>query len=507
MPEEYPLYDPRNLSHEAFRRKVVRKIDLYTIPCVMSLYLACFVDRSNIGNAKVAGLERDLHLKGVQFNIALSAFTISYVMVKIPSNHILRQVGAKIWLPFLVFGWGLVTVFSAFMKNDASLIAVRMLLGLFEGGLQGGVVLYLATLYKSDELQIRVGLSYCSTALSHVVGGFLAFAIHRRMDGFSGKSAWCWIFIIEGCLTIFVAAVVWFFLSSSLETATYLNPIEREFAVMRLRRLEERLDYKLKSTGNEREDETVKTEPYLDPVQQSPQAEEFEWSEVRRAFSDPQVWLIGLSDISFSIPLAGLSFFLPTLVSGMGYTGAWAQLFSTLPYIPALLTMLGSALLADRWRIRGPIVLACVPVGIVGYSLLIFAKSTATRYAAFFLIFSGLFPVIPCIACIVPINTSGVTKRATCVGIQGMIQGMSLLIGPFIYVKDDPVVKGYKISLVLICTTWVCTAANVMYCRFENSRKLSGQRDYLLEQYRRKLRAGETRAPIGDRHPNFYFTL
>ncbi|EGG05702.1 uncharacterized protein MELLADRAFT_36671, partial [Melampsora larici-populina 98AG31] len=465
-------------------RKVLRKIDLRTIPCVMLLYLACFVDRSNIGNAKVAGLERDLHLKGIQFNIALSAFTITYVIVKIPSNHILRKVGAKIWLPFLVFCWGVVTVFSAFMSNYASLLAVRAVLGLCEGGLQPGVILYLSSLYRPEELQLRVGLSFCSTALSHILGGFLAFAIHRRMDGFAGKAAWSWIFIIEGTLTIFVAVVVWFFLCSSIETAPYLTPSEREFA--------------------------AETLPSLDNERNTLHSDEFEWFECRRAFLDPQVWLIGLSESAISIPLAALSFFLPTcmsLVSGMGHTGAAAQLFSALPYIPALVTVIASALLADRWRIRGPIVLACVPVGIIGYLMLIFSKSAGTRYAAFFFVVSGLYPVIPCLVCIIPINTSGVVKRATCVGIQGMIQGLSILIAPFIYIKGEPEVKGHKIALGLACGAWALTAANVLYCHFENSRKASGRRDHLAAQYLEQFRAGKTRAPIGDRSPNFYFTL
>ncbi|EGG00547.1 uncharacterized protein MELLADRAFT_39679 [Melampsora larici-populina 98AG31] len=459
--------------HETFRQEVVQKIDLHTIPCIMLLYLANFIDRSNIGNAKVAGLERDLHLEGVQFNIALSLFTISYIIVKIPSNHILRKVGAKIWLPFLVFCWGTITIFSAFMTNFASLIAVRMMLAVFEGGLQPGVILYLSTIYKPDELQLRFGLSYCSTALSHIVGGFLAFGIQHGMDGFAGKAAWSWIFIIEGILTLFVAAFVWYFLSSSMETAPYLTPTEREFA-----------------------EASYETERGI------PGHEAFEWSEVKRAFADPQVWLVGLSEASISIPLAALSIFF-----GMGHTGAWAQLFSALPYIPALVTVVAGALLADRWKTRGPIVLVCVPVGIAGYLMLILSKSAETRYAAFFLVVAGLFPVVPCLVCIIPINTSGVTKRATCIGIQGMIQGLSILIAPFLYIKGEPPAKGHTIALGLICCTWVLTAANVLYCRFENSRKASGRRDYLVQQYLEKFRAGDTRAPIGDRDPNFRYTL
>lgn len=481
--------------------------------CLMSAhsssYLELKVDRSNIGNAKVAGLERDLHLEGVQFNIALSAFTVSYVMVKIPSNHILRRVGAKIWLPFLVVCWGTITIFSAFMTNFASLVVVRMILAVFEGGLQPGVILYLSTIYKPDELQLRFGLSYCSTALSHIVGGFLSFGIQHGMDGFAGKAAWSWIFIIEGILTICVAAFVWYFLSSSMETAPYLTSTEREFAVKRLRGSEnvDEAAYELSSTGKIFIDETMKSESFYSSEKDISSMEKFEWSEVRRAFKDPQVWLVGLSEASVSIPLGALSIFLPTLVSGMGHTGAWAQLFSALPYIPALVTIVAGAILADRWKTRGPIVLVCVPIGIAGYLILILAENAETRYAAFFLVLAGLFPVVPCLVCIIPINTSGVTKRATCIGIQGMIQGLSILIAPFLYIKGQPPAKGHTIALGLICCTWVLTAANVLYCQFENSRKSSGRRDYMIQHYLERFRAGETRAPIGDRDPNFHFTL
>ncbi|KAH9809995.1 major facilitator superfamily domain-containing protein, partial [Melampsora americana] len=338
MSTDYPIYDPRNLMHEDYRRKVVRKIDLHTVPCVMLLYLANF------------SLERDLRLEGIQFNIALSAFTISYVMVKIPSNLILRRVGAKIWLPFLVFCWGTVTIFSAFMTNFASLIAVRMMLVLslrvvtiydtilavFEGGLQPGVILYLSTVYKPDELQLRFGLSYCSTSLSHMIGGFLAFGIQHGMDGFAGKSAWC------------------------VETAPYLNVNERKFAAKRLQVYED-----FESTEKKTEEvEIDEMATYCETKGQSANSEVFEWSEVRRAFADPQVWLIGLSEASLSIPLAALSIFFDLI--------------------------------------------------------LIFAKHTEIRYGAFFLILAGLLPAVPCLVCIIPINTFGFTKRATCIGMQGM---------------------------------------------------------------------------------------
>lgn len=180
MTAQYPLYDQRNPSHEALRRKVVRKIDLNTLPGVTLLYLACFIDRSNIGNAKVAGLVKDLGLEGSQFSVALSVFFITYLLVEVPSNHILRWVGARIWLPLLVFCWGALTVLAAFMTNFATLIVVRLFLGLFEGGLLPGIVVLLSTLYKPEELQLRVGIAFAGASASGALDGYSFLRVLER---------------------------------------------------------------------------------------------------------------------------------------------------------------------------------------------------------------------------------------------------------------------------------------------------------------------------------------
>lgn len=92
-----------------------------------------------MGNAKVAGLATDLKLNGNKFNIALAIFYITYIASEIPSNMMVRRFGAKFWLPFIVFCWGVITIFLGLTKNFAGLCVVRLLLGLFEGGLLPGM--------------------------------------------------------------------------------------------------------------------------------------------------------------------------------------------------------------------------------------------------------------------------------------------------------------------------------------------------------------------------------
>lgn len=103
----------------------------------------------------IAGLRTDLHLRGNQFNTALAVFYVSYIVSELPSNWILKRVRANRWLPGIVAAWGTVTTLSGLMQSFGGMIAVRFFLGMCEGGLLPGMVLYLSSIYKRNELQLR----------------------------------------------------------------------------------------------------------------------------------------------------------------------------------------------------------------------------------------------------------------------------------------------------------------------------------------------------------------
>ncbi|KAJ2979071.1 hypothetical protein NUW58_g7298 [Xylaria curta] len=113
---------------------VRRKLDRQLVPMITILYLLCFLDRINIGNARIQGLNEDLDLYGYRFNIATSIFYVIYLIVEVPSNIILKRVGPRWYLPALVLGFGVVSIGTAFVKTYEQLVGARVLLGLFEGG-------------------------------------------------------------------------------------------------------------------------------------------------------------------------------------------------------------------------------------------------------------------------------------------------------------------------------------------------------------------------------------
>ena len=213
---------------------ITRKFDTHIIPWLFGLWLLALIDRSNIGNAKIDGLVTDLRLSGTKFNIALSVFYIPYIIIDIPSNLVVKAVGAGRYLPAILIGWGIVSMCTGFTKSYGGLLACRFLLGLLEGGLLGGMILYLSMFYRRRQIIVRMGLFYCASPLSGAFGGLLATGLAQIKHG--GYDGWPWIFIAEGICTILFGAVAVLFLPDTPASSSFLTDAEREAALRRLRR-------------------------------------------------------------------------------------------------------------------------------------------------------------------------------------------------------------------------------------------------------------------------------
>lgn len=148
------------------------------------------------GNAKIDGLTEDLNLTGNQFNVALTVFYILYILVDIPSNWVLKKVGGGHYLPLLAVAWGAIACGMGAVKSYAALIVCRLLLGVCEGGLFGGIILYLSMFYKRHNVMFRLGVFYCAAPLSGAFGGLLASGLAQISYG--GYDSWPWIFFVEG---------------------------------------------------------------------------------------------------------------------------------------------------------------------------------------------------------------------------------------------------------------------------------------------------------------------
>jgi len=188
-----PKVDPNTLEidHVA-ERKLVRKLDLMIVPPVMLLYLFSFLDRVNIGNARLYGLEEDLGMAGDQFQVAVSILFVTYILSELPSNLVIKKFTPSRWLAFLTTAWGITATLTGVVQSYGGLIACRLVLGALEGGLFPGLTIYLTLFYTRREIALRVGYLFVSAAISGSVGGLLAYGI-GFMDGTAGQRGWRWI--------------------------------------------------------------------------------------------------------------------------------------------------------------------------------------------------------------------------------------------------------------------------------------------------------------------------
>ncbi|EFY92520.1 MFS transporter, putative, partial [Metarhizium acridum CQMa 102] len=191
------LDDLASASRGVDERKLVRKLDLYLVPLIMGIYLFSFVDRVNLGNARLYGLEEDLGLSTSQFQVAISIFFVTYMVFEVPSNLVLKLFTPRRWTAFITVSWGLVATLMGLVTSYGSLVACRLLLGAVEAGLFPGLNIYLTFFYTRNELALRVGYLFVSAAVAGALGGLLAYGI-GHMDGVQGLSGWRGVLIAEG---------------------------------------------------------------------------------------------------------------------------------------------------------------------------------------------------------------------------------------------------------------------------------------------------------------------
>ncbi|KAL2856703.1 major facilitator superfamily domain-containing protein [Aspergillus pseudodeflectus] len=132
-------------------KKVLRKMDLRLIPIVSALYLLCFLDRGNIGNAKIEGLLEDINLSGQQYNMCLTAFFFTYAAFELPSNMVFKRLRPSIWLSAIMVGMGIVMTLKGIVQNYHGLLIARIFLGVAKAGLFPGVAFYITTWYCRHE--------------------------------------------------------------------------------------------------------------------------------------------------------------------------------------------------------------------------------------------------------------------------------------------------------------------------------------------------------------------
>ncbi|KIY50074.1 MFS general substrate transporter [Fistulina hepatica ATCC 64428] len=210
------VWDRDDKSEE--ERRFVRRLDLglMTIACLG--YFVKYLDQSNVANAYVSGMEEDLHFKGDEYNTLLTMFTVGYVIGQYPGTLFMVQVSPAIWLPCCEVVWTVLAMCCSVAENVHTLYAIRFLMGIAEA------TAYPGSWYGPSELGKRAVLFICCSSAGTMFSGYLQAAAYTGLDGVGGRAGWQWLFLIDGIISLPIAALGFILIPN---TPDRVNPLSR----------------------------------------------------------------------------------------------------------------------------------------------------------------------------------------------------------------------------------------------------------------------------------------
>ncbi|GAA6042418.1 hypothetical protein JCM8097_008443 [Rhodosporidiobolus ruineniae] len=460
------------------KKALVRRLDMFIAPMVGILYLISFLDRGNVGNASVGGMFVDIGAPSNGLSVATSIFYATYVLFEPFWTSVMKILRPSRMLPIVVVLWGGVVLGNGFIENYASLLALRLLLGLLESSLTPCLFLAITVFYQRDELALRTSYMFVSAAVSGVVGGLIGAGL-IEMNGTHGLAGWQWLYIVEGAITIGIGFLCFFFIADDPEHAWYLSP--RQKLLMRVRDLQAR-----EFTGSK----------------------EFSWAEVRKAFTEPIVYISGLvqffydtqSQLTTTSTVYGFSTFLVVIVKELGYNTLNSQLLTAPVYFVAAVVYVGGAYICDKYDVRYWLLLPSGLVTIVGYALLIGVQhSTGVKLFACFLAGFGIYISVGMHVSWLNSNVAGIRKRSTAIGLQQLMGNCGgILAGQVYRAQDKPYYRlGHAVSLGAGVLALLFLTLEVYVLRSRNARKLAMSEE--------EKRAQDAAGVTGDRHWSFKY--
>ncbi|KAL1604917.1 hypothetical protein SLS60_004458 [Paraconiothyrium brasiliense] len=335
--------------------------------------------------------------------------------------------------------------------------------------------------YCRHEAQFRQALFFSAASVAGAFSGLLAFGI-AKMDGIGGLEGWRWIFILEGILTVVVAILAFFTLFDFPETASFLNEEERAFVV-----------YRLKYQGQQKNDNV-----------RVAQDDSFQWKYVKAAFLDWQIYMSILVYWGIVAPLYGISLFLPTIIRGLGFSRAAAQLLTVPIYITASVLAVGTAWVSDRYGRRSPFILVCLGFMAIGFIMCLSTGTPGVVYAGVFIAAAALYPAFPGNITWLSNNLAGSTKRATGQAIQIAMGNLAgAMASNFYRSKDSPrYILGHALELAFICVGILAGLFLVW-----NYTRINKKREKQMSEGAHNGYTPEELSELGDRAINFRYFL
>ncbi|MCA8200755.1 MFS transporter [Burkholderia sp. AU33545] len=303
----------------SFESKTYAKVGRRLIPFLMLCYLGAYLDRVNVGFAKLQMLN-DLRFSETVYGLGAGIFFLGYFLFEVPSNLMLHRVGARNWLARIMLTWAVISASFVFVKSPTTFYILRFMLGVAEAGFAPGVILYLTYWFPSARRAKALSLFFMAIPLAGIVGGPLSGYILHAFQGVQGLAGWKWLFILEALPSLLLGVTILFYLDNGIAAAKWLTDAEKALLA--------------RNVANDN-------------------AHKIAHVSIRSFIGDRRLWL--MASIYFCVVLGqyGLTFWLPTIIRKSGVADPlWVGVFTAIPYLCAIIALPLVGASADRHRER-----------------------------------------------------------------------------------------------------------------------------------------------------------
>ncbi|ELX11444.1 major facilitator transporter [Janthinobacterium sp. HH01] len=381
-----------------------RRVSWRLMPFLFLCYVAAYLDRVNVGFAKLQMLA-ELRFSDTVYGLGAGIFFIGYFLFEVPSNLLMTRTGARIWIARIMISWGLISSALMFVDGVASFYLLRFLLGAAEAGFFPGIILYLTYWYPARRRARMVALFMSGVAVAGVVGGPLSGWIMQAFGGRYGLSGWQWLFLLEGLPSVLIGVWTLFYLDDGIRAAQWLSEDDKL-----------QLERAVAADGQHR--------------QRLPLAQ---------VFRSGTVWLLALVYFLFVMGLYGVSFWLPQLIRNSGVKDVLdIGLLTAIPYSVAAVVMVLAARHSDRSGERRWHAAAAAVAGALGLvAATIYSDNTVLAMAALSVATAGILTTFP-IFWSLPTALLGGTAAAAGIALINSVGNLAGFASPYLVgaIKD-----------------------------------------------------------------------
>lgn len=344
-----------------------RKIVWRLIPFLCFCYLASYLDRINVGFAKLQMLDT-LHMSETAYGLGAGLFFVGYILFEVPSNLVLEKVGARLWIARIMISWGLLSGLTMFVTTEWQFYTLRFLLGAAEAGFLPGVLYYLSQWFPSYRRSRIIALFMIGLPLSSMLGSPISGWIMGNFNGVGGLHSWQWLFLLEAIPTVVLGLLCFAVLPNGIRQAKWLSDSEKS---------------------------------ELEAVLAKDESENTGGHSFRDGFFNLKVWMLGGIDFSILLSAYAMGFWLPTFIKNAGVSNPGdIGLLVAIPSLAGLIGMLAIGASSDkhrerRWHIIVPFIIGAASMFMatfytqnVAITVLLFSLASLTIIGAVPVFFS-----------------------------------------------------------------------------------------------------------------------